>query len=48
MHVRTGNSCVQNWLHAQCVRKPVLVYTKKRAPKFSILQDLPLMSQLSF
>ena len=35
-----GNSHARNWLCARRVHKPVLAYTKKRAPKFSILQAL--------
>ena len=40
--VCTGNSHAQNWLCAQHVCKPVLAYTKKHAPKFSILKALLL------
>ena len=40
MHAHTGNLHAQNWLRARCVQKPVLAYTKKHAPKFSILQSL--------
>ena len=40
LRARTGNSCARNWLLARCVHKPVFAYTKKSAPKFSILQAL--------
>ena len=36
----TGNSHARNWLRAQHVHKPVLAYSKKRAPRFSILLAL--------
>ena len=40
MHAPTGNTRAQNWLCGRRVHKPVLVYTEKCEPKFSILQAL--------
>ena len=42
MRACTSTSRARNWLHARRVLKPVLAHTKKRAPKFSILQALIL------
>ena len=48
MRARKGNSRARNCLRARSIRKPVLAYTKKRAPKFSILKALATLDCRSY